>query len=109
MNTIYYPARPSHFEVQTMIFSILKEKNYDVKGEVKAIKSRLDLVIFNDDRKAICIIEIKALKKIRLNRRKYKQTTKYENLFNLPVVICLNMSQVNQTIERVDEICQARK
>ena len=80
-----------------------------MRGEVPALKSRLDLIVFDDKYKALCIIEVKAKKRIREKERKYKQITKYETLFNLPIIMCLNMSQVDQTIEKVEEICQPLK
>ncbi|MCK5611747.1 type I restriction enzyme HsdR N-terminal domain-containing protein [Candidatus Pacearchaeota archaeon] len=103
-NTILYPARQSEFEVQSLIFTILKSEKYNVRGEVKALRSRLDIVVYNDNNKAVCIIEVKARARVRKKPRQYKQVMKYEELFGLPVIICLNRSQVRDTINQVRRI-----
>lgn len=105
MNVIYYPSRPSKFETQSALFTELKKIGYDVRGGVRATKSKLDIVVYDKHRGAICIVDVRARKEIRGATRKYKQISKYEDLFKLPVVVCLNYSQINQTIERVELIC----
>lgn len=99
-----YNKRMSEFEIQSLIFGILKKEGLTVRGEVKAHKSRLDLVVFDEQKKAQCIIEVKSRVKQRKNPRKYKQIIKYEELFKLPVIICLNQTQVQDTVNEVKRI-----
>ena len=102
INIIKYPTRQAEFEIQALLYIALKREGLNVRGEVKAYKSRLDLVIFNDDNKAICIIEVKSNQ--RPKQRKYKRVTKYEELFHLPVLICMHKSQINDTISQIKGI-----
>ncbi len=101
------PKRESEFELQSMMFSILKSQGFIVRGEVKAYKSRLDLVVYGRDNKAKCIIEVKARARLRKTYRKYKQVTKYETLFKLPVVVCHNRTKVGESLDKVREIMNA--
>ena len=60
---IPYPTgRVAEFEIQAELYNKLKNEGYDVRGEVKAKKSRLDLVVF-ENKKAKCIIEVKSWKR----------------------------------------------
>lgn len=103
--TISCPAKESEFEIQSMIYGILKHKDgFIVKGEVKAYKSRLDIVVYDKSKNPKCIIEVKARGKIRKVYRKYKQVEKYEKLFNLPVVVCHNRAKVGETLTEVRKI-----
>lgn len=103
--TIYYPEnRISEFEIQAELYNELKQQGLNVRGEVKAKQSRLDIVVFNEQNKAVCIIEVKSQKKERATQRKYKRVQKYEDLFKLPVLTCLNRKQINETVNKVKEI-----
>ena len=101
---IPYPQRMTEFEIQSLLFGILKKEGFKVRGEVKAYKSRLDVVVYDDNYKARVIIEVKARKRIRAKVRKYKQVIKYEELFGLPVIVCLNQQKVTETINQVKGI-----
>lgn len=100
--TILFPDRIAEFEIQAHLFSKLIQQGINVRGEVKAEKSRLDLVIFNEDNQAICLIEVKSSQRIK--KRKYKRVKKYENLFGLPVIVCTHQDQIRNTIDQVKEI-----
>ena len=102
MYIINYPTRQAEFEIQALLYIALKREGLNVRGEVKAYKSRLDLVIFNDTNKALCVIEVKANQ--RPKQRKYKRVTKYEDLFNLPVLVCMHKTQIQDTINQVKGI-----
>lgn len=106
MYIIKYPTRQAEFEIQALLYISLKREGLNARGEVKAYKSRLDLVIFNDDNTAKCIIEVKANQ--RPKQRKYKRVTKYEDLFKLPVLVCMHKSQINDTISQVKRIINGR-
>lgn len=103
--TIPLPSRVSEFEIQSLIYSILKNKDkFIVKAEVKAYRSRLDIVVYDNKKNAQVIIEVKSRQKVRKIYRKYKQVTKYENLFNLPVVVCHDSESIAATLKQVREI-----
>ena len=59
---IDYPKRNSEFEVQAYIYHTLKAKGFDVRGEVTSRlgSAILDLVVFDDRKRPVCIIEVKA-------------------------------------------------
>jgi hypothetical protein len=101
---VVYPQRLSEFEVQSDIYQELKKKGFNVKGEVKAKNSRLDIVVFDDNNTAKCIIEVKSRERVRKTPRKYRRVEKYEELFNLPVIVCMNASQVESTVKQVEDI-----
>lgn len=102
---IPYSKLETEFEIQAMLYNILKYKDgYVVKGEVKAYRSRLDIVVYDKQFNAKVIIEVKARKRIRQNYRKYKQVDKYEKLFNLPVIVCHDRSKVGKTLNEVRRI-----
>ena len=102
INIITYPSRLAEFEIQALLHISLKREGLNVRGEVKAYKSRLDLVIFNDDNKAKCIIEVKSSQRIK--NRKYKRVAKYEELFKLPVLVCMHPSQIQDTTNQAKRI-----
>ena len=106
-HSIPYPKRKSEFEIQAQLYYELKKNRINVRGEVKAHKSRLDLVVYDKDDKPQCIIEVKARARLRKQPRKYKQIIKYEELFGLPIIICLNKTQVSDTINEVRKVFNA--
>ena len=99
-HSIPYPKRKSEFEIQAQLYYELKKNRINVRGEVKAKNSRLDLVVYDKDDNPKCIIEVKARARLRKQPRQYKQIIKYEELFGLPIIICLNKDQINETIEK---------
>jgi hypothetical protein len=104
---IYYPNRLSEFEIQSDIYQRIKQSGLEVKGEVKAKNSRLDLVVYDANNNAICIIEVKSRARARTTEKKYKRVQKYEQLFNLPVIVCTHPSQIEQTVNKVKELLNA--
>ena len=109
MFILYYPKdRISEFEVQSDLYQQLKQLGFNVRGEVKAKFSRLHIVVFNNNNIAKCIIEVKSRKRERAAPRKYKRVQKYEELFRLPVITCINRTQINDTINQVKGIINAK-
>ena len=103
-HNIPFPERQSEFELQSLVYGILKKEDINVRGEVKAYRSRLDIVVYNKQNKAKCIVEVKSRKKVRERITKYKQVQKYEGLFKLPVIVCVHPSQIQDTINQVKRI-----
>lgn len=101
---VFFPDRLSEFEIQSDVYQALKKKGFNVRGEVKAKSSRLDLVVFDKNDGARCIIEVKSRERVRKKPRKYRRVQKYEELFNLPVIVCMNGSQIEQTVKEVEKI-----
>lgn len=98
----YPERRPSEFEVQAKLYNKLLNKGFIVKGEVKAYKARFDLVVYDKNYKAICIIETKSWKKKRYVTPT-KQLKKYRK-FGVPVIVCGWMERVDFTVERVEKL-----
>ena len=108
MHEVPYPAenrRRSEFEIQAELYNQLQEEGLNVRGEVKAYKSRLDIVVFDDDNQAILIIETKSWSR-KKKRTETKQLKKYKRLFDIPVLVCGRLSQINETVEKVINIYQ---
>lgn len=98
---IPYPTgRISEFEIQAMLYGRLKQEGFNVKGEVKAKKSRLDLVVYDVRNKPVCIIETKSWK-WKTKSTETKQLTKYRELFDVPVLVCGRTFQVEKTVDKV--------
>lgn len=82
----------SEFEVQAELLFGLRDKGYLVKGEVFSIdqKCRFDLVIFDEDKFPIEIIEVKKLKREKTYKRRQenkKQLDKYKRYFHKVTLI----------------------
>jgi len=118
---IDYPKHSSEAEIQAELWKILKNIGYDVRLEVvhlreknitnklKRVKSRFDLVVF-DNKKAVCIIEVKKDIPIRNKQLKgakhhqsYRQIEKYAK-YEAELVFCIGERSINKTIEKVEEI-----
>jgi hypothetical protein len=98
---IEYPTHFSEFEIQAELYGLLRNMKLDVRGELHQKPCRFDLVVF-DGKKAVCIIEVKkwVLKK---EPTKTKQFKKYSN-YGLPVIYCVNMEDVPNTLDRVKQV-----
>lgn len=67
ISKIEYPAKPSEFDIQAELWRQLRSQGFDVRGEVSAHckdygrihRTNLDLVVFNSNREACLIIEVK--------------------------------------------------
>jgi len=108
---IKYPENESEFEVQAFLYSALKKKCIDARGEVKSHGSfglrpskascRFDIVIF-ENKKAILILEIKARKIRHKNGLKStRQGTRYPN-FGVPVQFIYGMSDAIKFLDALD-------
>lgn len=99
-----YRTKYSEFELQALLYDQLRSQDIDVKGEVYWRMSntycRLDLVIY-ENRKPICIIEVK--------RNDYywdkteAQMIKYEEAFNLPVLLFNDISQMSFIMSEIQK------
>lgn len=109
-NEIQYPARTSEFEIQAELFQDLKQLGYDIHGEVPTSwnrrtgtkGARFDLVIFRNKRAAV-LIEVKS----HLAGRSHKPTTQTKQYqrysqYGLPVIYCTNLTQIEETIAKVE-------
>lgn len=64
---INYPKHQSEFEVQSYLFQEMTSLGFDVRGEVNGSEgSAFDLVVFDEEKNPIRIIEVK--------RKKFKQS-----------------------------------
>lgn len=106
---IKYPRKKAtEAEIQALLWQRLKDIGLDARLQVKAEKSRLDIVIFKG-KVAICIIECKDWSPSYIRNRKYRlahntrQITKYKTLFQIPVFLCGCL----QAIEPVSKLAQS--
>ena len=100
---IPFPKKVSEFEVQAQLYQELIIRGFCVRGEVKHEKSRFDLVIYNKDEEAICIIEVKNYKRNKKPNVKTKQIRKYLQ-YDLPVLVCVHSEQVKMTIAMIKRL-----
>lgn len=72
---IPYPEQESEFEVHAWLWYRLRELGIDARGEVQSCNrsARFDIVIFDKDRKAVRLIEVKSLlKKTGFDQKSHK-------------------------------------
>jgi type I site-specific restriction-modification system R (restriction) subunit len=101
--TVDYPQRYSEFEIQASVWSVLKKNGVDVRGEVKALGCRFDLVIYKN-KEPICIIEVKNKRRDKPEYEvKSKQLKRYR-LFGIPVLYCANHHYILSTVDKVLEL-----
>lgn len=102
---IEYPGRNSEFEVQAELYMALKNKGFDVKGEVPALHSVFDLVVFKCCRPK-CIIEVKATIDIDRLRRRLNRRYQYKKYmsFGIPLVYCCALVEIDMCIGIVSKI-----
>jgi hypothetical protein len=112
LNEIVFPQSDTEFEVQAVLYCRLKQCGLNVRGEVfcwcedrgMPARTRLDLVVFNDQLQPVVIIECKnrngnaepvftLTSGTRQHRRYHK--------FGLPVVQCPSMGCVEQAKDLV--------
>ena len=108
MYEIKYPEIESEFEVQAFLYSELKKKGIDARGEVQThgafglrpskASCRFDVVVF-ENKKAILILEIKARKVRHKNGvENTRQGMRYPN-FGVPVQFIYGMSDAIDFLE----------
>jgi hypothetical protein len=104
---IEYPKHISEFDTQAKLYSVLKEKGFDVFGELvirdsngkKGYKQfRFDLVVF-ENKIAKYIIEVKTDGTPEINK-KHRQYKKY-SLFNLPIIYCYGDKDIEKVVREV--------
>lgn len=113
---VCYPGRISEAEVQATLWQSLKEAGILSRLQVTAYNPKtckrsctLDVVVYNSQHEAVCIVECKtwrdqyaAVRKYRSNNT--KQVTKYRDYYGLPVLIFGQMGKVNETVKEIKEI-----
>ena len=100
---IEYPKRCNSTEVQAEIYRKLKDLGFNVRLEVKAIKCRFDIVIFDKYNNARCIIEAKSRNKNYDNERYYRsvQYKKYCK-YGIPVILCCRLEEIDDIITKIE-------
>lgn len=87
-----YPTKRNEFEIHADLYNQLRSRGFNVRGEVKYKKSflqkhkrgaRFDLVLFNELKKAIAIIEVKDSARQNTNQE-HSKAAHYESLTQLP-------------------------
>ena len=106
---VSYPKKETEFEVQAELYCKLKEQGFNVRGEIPEDGSRLDLVVFDKNDSAKCIIEVKNWKNdcdIEKNLMKLSRKAKHERYlkFNLNLLYCVNSGEIDKTIEEIKKI-----
>ena len=100
----------SEFDIQATLYTLLKEKGYNVTGEYK-IKTdrngtlRADIAILDTNwGKVIYLIEVKdTLKKVNINTRQYKKYKATRIKFDY----CLTKNDIQRTIQAADLYLQS--
>lgn len=105
-----YPVRDSEAEIQFELMYRLKRRGLDVRCQVPSDNCLLDLVVFDKDKIAVCIIECKAVeskilkRKPKIQHRKFQrcaQIKKYRKIFPIPVLVCAGWEGIGRTWQRV--------
>ncbi len=107
---IEYPKKINESEIQANLWLKLIDANIDARLQVKAEKSRLDIVIFKNQT-AKGIIECKSWTKRYLRNQKYqlyknsKQYRKYQDTFHIPVFVCGCKASIEPAIQFALHCC----
>ena len=110
---IKYPEKESEFEIQAKLFSELKQRGFDVRGEVsvgaveymsrsgvrKKSRCQLDLVVFHES-KVACIIEVRNWVKKDFPTMT-NQLRKYA-VFGVPLIVCGSYCKIDYTLHVVE-------
>mgnify|MGYP001607649440 CR=1 len=108
---IEYPQKLNESELQAQLWAKLKSRKIDARLQVKAIRSRIDIVIFKKGQ-ATGIIECKCWSKSYLKKQRYryykksKQYQKYTQLFGLPIFVCGCSASIEPAIHFAGECCK---
>src|SRR3954470_3226412 len=116
INVISYHVKESEFEVQSALFSKLKDSGIVVRGSVPAIcdddeyehKVYLDIVVFRDDT-AIAIIEVKNWTETRNSLNPNSRQCRRYSKFGVPVLLCPNSLAIDSVIEEVLRILNSHR
>lgn len=107
LNQIHYPNTVSEFEVQATLWQRLKEHGLDVVGCVSAWcddcgprRTYLDLVVFNDSKQAVVIVECKNTSTGFTLNASSRQLRRYSK-FGIPLVKCPNYESIEDSIKLV--------
>lgn len=73
---IAYPGQSSEFEVQAWMYSEIKGMGIDVRGEVPCGNGVLDLVLFDNCRHPVLVLEVKRLRVEQLARVQKAQSVR---------------------------------
>lgn len=104
---IQYPVNNSEFEIQSELYYKLRESGYNVRGEVKHAKCRFDIVVYDSNNNAICIIECKRyVSRYKKPKQNTKQIAKYSQ-YNIPVLVCVRIPDIPSVISSLDAIVSA--
>ncbi len=112
MKNIPYPSRKSEAEIQSLSWMLLRSYGIDARMEVpteRGIRARLDIVLFDTDKQAVCIIECKSWSRnytvtVPYRGNNTKQIKKYRDTYELPVLICARMNVITSTIKEIEKI-----
>jgi len=107
---IQFPSSDSTFEIKAELYKRLLDAGFIVRGEVK-IKSTptnpgccFDLIIYDEDKKAIAIIEYRKYKsKFHPSRLMKKETMKKYQQFGLPIFMIEKLSEVDKLVDYIIE------
>jgi hypothetical protein len=102
--SIPYPKRHSEFEVQAWLYMALREAGYDARGEVKtffqpkdkkarkkALFCRFDVVVYDEEQKAISVLEVKADKVKHQNGAEGTRQGQRYRVYGVPVTFIYGM------------------
>lgn len=111
-STIRYPSRHSGAEIQAELWRILKELGYDIRLEAKHVifakgykydehcLCRFDAVVFDKQKQAKIIIEVKNFKDRNRDYKSSKQYQKYSQ-YGAKLIYCIGMEDIPKIVEFV--------
>lgn len=107
---IEYPDKVNETELQARLWFKLLDAGIDARLQVKAERSRLDIVLFKD-RIAKGIIECKCWSKSYIRTQRYqtfkntKQYRKYQEKFRIPLFVCGCQASIDPAIHFAIKCC----
>jgi hypothetical protein len=106
---IPYPNTPSEFEVQARLLMALRASGVKASGEVITHRwnrrrecmqtaSKLDIVVYNKERDAVMIIEVKS---DLVEDFPSDQCNRYEDMHDVCTIACMGMKDIADTVSAV--------
>lgn len=104
MEGIKYPKKQSEAEVQSILWSLLRERGLDARlqvlGNLNGRRHKFDIIVFKHGNPQV-IIECKSWAKLYSEKRfNSLQIHKYKK-YGLPVFICVRLESIPEVAERI--------
>jgi len=102
---IPYPKKMKEAEIQAILYSKIIDEGYNARLEVRGDNCSFDIVVFNINNLAKCIIEVKNYSES-YNLAKFSDTKQYKKYtsYDIPLCLCSGIEQIDSTVSWVKKV-----